>query len=78
MEQRDLQRFYRTSKRELNNSEEKNCKKGAIDYMGTELQNHGQKRKMKRKGQIIEDQQFECKKRGKVQGSNMKEQVENW
>jgi hypothetical protein len=28
MEQRDLQRFYRTSKRELNNSKEKNCKTG--------------------------------------------------
>jgi uncharacterized protein Veg len=56
MEQRDLQRFHRTSKRELNNSKEKNCKTGANLYTGTVLQTHGQKRKTKRKGQIIEEQ----------------------
>lgn len=50
MEQRDLQRFYRTSKRELNNSKEKNCKTGAVLCMGTLLQNRWQKRKMKRRG----------------------------
>ena len=50
MEQRDLKRFYRTSKRELNNSKEKNCKTGAILCTGTLLQNRWQKRKMKRRG----------------------------
>jgi hypothetical protein len=50
MEQRDLQRFHRTSKRELNNAKEKNCKTGAILYTGTVLQTHGQKRETKRKG----------------------------
>jgi len=50
MEQRDLQRFYRTSKRELNNSKERNCKTGAILCMGILLQNRWQKGKMKRRG----------------------------
>jgi hypothetical protein len=67
MEQRGLQRLYRTSKRELNNSEEKKCETWGDSVYGTVLQTRGQKRKMKRKRQIIEEQQFQRNKRARVQ-----------
>jgi hypothetical protein len=61
MEQGDLKRFYRTLRRELNNSKERYCILlycivlycivGAILYMGTVLQTN----KKKRTGQKIEE-----------------------
>jgi hypothetical protein len=50
MEQRDLQRFRRTSKRELNNSKEKNCKTGAILYWEQHCKPMDRKERWKERG----------------------------
>lgn len=56
MEQRDSQRFHRTSERELNNSKGMNWKTGTMLYTGKALPTHGQERKVEREGEIIEEQ----------------------